>query len=153
MNIDKQKVEKELDNIKHGIYDKYYYNIFKYLSEHTFEREHAKRILQIENYKVTDDFVEIEQNDVKFVIDYKNEKCYIGFKNAVNEYDMENYQEYMKKICIAYNKSTMENLKNSIVRIVFHYNLMIFLLGTVIFKTQELYLTVSSDIFDFNNIK
>lgn len=153
MNIDKQKVEKELDNIKHGIYDKYYHNIFKYLSEHTFEREDAKRILQIENYKVTDNFVEIEQNDVKFVIDYKNEKCYIGFKNAVNEYDMENYQEYMKKICIAYNKSTMENLKNSIVRIVFHYNLMIFLLGTVIFKTQELYLTVSSDIFDFNNIK
>ncbi len=153
MNIDKQKVEKELDNIKHGIYDKYYHNIFKYLSEHTFEREDAKRILQIENYKVTDNFVEIEQNDVKFVIDYKNEKCYIGFKNAVNEYDMENYQEYMKKICIAYNKSTMENLKNSIVRIVFHYNLMIFLLGTVIFKTQELYLTVSSDIFDFKNIK
>jgi hypothetical protein len=153
MNIDKQKVEKELDNIKHGIYDKYYHNIFKYLSEHTFEREDAKRILQIENYKVTDNFVEIEQNDVKFVIDYKNEKCYIGFKNAVNEYDMENYQEYMKQLCVAYNKSTMENLKNSIVRIVFHYNLMIFLLGTVIFKTQGLYLTVSSDIFDFNNIK
>jgi len=140
-------------NIKHGIYDKYYHNIFKYLSEHTFEREDAKRILQIENYKVTDNFVEIEQNDVKFVIDYKNEKCYIGFKNAVNEYDMENYQEYMKQLCVAYNKSTMENLKNSIVRIVFHYNLMIFLLGTVIFKTQGLYLTVSSDIFDFNNIK
>ena len=153
MNIEKQKLEEELKNIKEGIYDKYYHNIFKYLSEHTFEREDAKRILQIENYKVTDNFVEIEQNDVKFVIDYKNEKCYIGFKNAVNEYDMENYQEYMKQLCVAYNKSTMENLKNSIVRIVFHYNLMIFLLGTVIFKTQGLYLTVSSDIFDFNNIK
>lgn len=153
MNIEKQKLEDELKNIKEGIYDKYYQNIFKYLSEHSFEREDAKRILQIENYKVTDDFVEIEQNDVKFVIDYKNEKCYIGFKNPINEYDMENYQEYMKKICIAYNKSSMENLKNSIVRIVFHYNLMIFLLGTVIFKTQKLYLTVSSDIFDFNNIK
>lgn len=153
MNIDKQKLEEELKNIKEGIYDKYYSNIFKYLSEHTFEREDAKRILQIENYKVTDNFVEIKQNDVKFVIDYKNEKCYIGFKNAVNEYDMENYQEYMKQLCAAYNKSTMENLKNSIVRIVFHYNLMIFLLGTVIFKTQELYLTVSSDIFDFKNIK
>lgn len=153
MNIEKQKLEEELKNIKEGIYDKYYHNIFKYLSKHSFEREDAKRILQIENYKVTDDFVEIEQNDVKFVIDYKNEKCYIGFKNPINEYDMENYQEYMKKICIAYNKSSMENLKNSIVRIVFHYNLMIFLLGTVIFKTQKLYLTVSSDIFDFNNIK
>ena len=153
MNIEKQKLEEELKNIKEGIYDKYYNNIFKRLSEHTFEREDAKRILQIENYKVTDDLVEIEQNDVKFVIDYKNEKCYIGFKNAMNEYDMENYQEYMKQLCVAYNKSTMENLKNSIVRIVFHYNLMIFLLGTVIFKTQELYLTVSSDIFDFKNIK
>lgn len=153
MNIDKQKLEEELENIKQGIYDKYYHNIFKYLSEHSFEREDAKRILQIENYKITDDFVEIEQNDVKFVIDYKNEKCYIGFKNAVNEYDMKNYQEYMKQLCVAYNKSSMENLKNSIVRIVFHYNLMIFLLGTVIFKTQELYLTVSSDIFDFKNIK
>lgn len=153
MNIEKQKLEEELKNIKEGIYDKYYHNIFKYLSKHNFEREDAKRILQIENYKVTDDFVEIEQNDVKFVIDYKNEKCYIGFKNPINEYDMENYQEYMKKICIAYNKSSMENLKNSIVRIVFHYNLMIFLLGTVIFKTQKLYLTVSSEIFDFNNIK
>ena len=153
MNIEKQKLEEELKNIKEGIYDKYYSNIFKYLSEHTFEREDAKRILQIENYKVTDNFVEIEQNNVKFVIEYKNEKCYIGFKNAVNEYDMENYQEYMKQLCVAYNKSTMENLKNSIVRIVFHYNLMIFLLGTVIFKTQELYLTVSSDIFDFKNIK
>lgn len=153
MDIDKQKVEKELENIKYGIYDKYYHNIFKYLSEHTFEREDAKRILQIEKYKITDDFVEIIQNDVKFIIDYKNEKCYIGFKNPINEYDMENYREYMKKICIAYNKSSMENLKNSIVRIVFHYNLMIFLLGTVIFKTQKLYLTVSSDIFDFNNIK
>ena len=153
MNIEKQKLEEELKNIKEGIYDKYYSNIFKYLSEHTFEREDAKRILQIENYKVTDNFVEIEQNDVKFVIDYKNEKCYIGFKNSVNEYDMENYQEYMKQLCIAYNKSSMENLKNSIVRIIFHYNLMIFLLGTVIFKTQELYLTVSNDIFDFKNIK
>lgn len=153
MNIEKQKLEEELNNIKQGIYDKYYSNIFKYLSGHSFEREDAKRILQIENYKVTDDFVEIEQNDVKFVIDYKNEKCYIGFKNPINEYDMENYQEYMKKICIAYNKSSMENLKNSIVRIVFHYNLMIHLLATVIFKTQELYLTVSSDIFDFKNIK
>lgn len=153
MDIDKQKLKKELENIKYGIYDKYYHNIFKYLSERTFEREDAKRILQIEKYKITDDFVEIIQNDVKFIIDYKNEKCYIGFKNPINEYDMENYQEYMKKICIAYNKSSMENLKNSIVRIVFHYNLMIFLLGTVIFKTQELYLTVSSDIFDFNNIK
>lgn len=153
MNIEKQKLEEELKNIKEGIYDKYYNNIFKHLSEHTFEREDAKRILQIENYKVTDDLVEIEQNDVKFVIDYKNEKCYIGFKNAMNEYDMENYQEYMKQLCVAYNKSTMENLKNSIVRIVFHYNLMIFLLGTVIFKTEELYLTVSTDIFDFKNIK
>lgn len=153
MNIEKQKLEEELKNIKEGIFDKYYHNIFKYLSEHTFEREDAKRILQIENYKVTDNFVEIEQNDVKFVIDYKNEKCYIGFKNPVDEYDMEKYQEYIKQLCVAYNKSTMENLKNSIVRIVFHYNLMIFLLGTVIFKTQELYLTVSSDIFDFNNIK
>lgn len=102
---------------------------------------------------MTDNVVEIEQNDVKFVIDYKNEKCYIGFKNQANEYDMEKYQEYMKQLCVAYNKSSMENLKNSIVRIVFHYNLMIFLLGTVIFKTQELYLTVSSDIFDFKNIK
>ena len=153
MNIEKQKLEEELKNIKNEIYDKYYSNIFKYLSEHTFEREDAKRILQIENYKVTDNVVEIEQNDVKFVIDYKNEKCYIGFKNSVNEYDMENYQSYMKQLCVAYNKSSMENLKNSIVRIVFHYNLMIFLLGTVIFKTQELYLTVSSDIFDFKNIK
>ena len=153
MNIEKQKLGEELKNIKNGIYDKYYNNIFKYLSEHTFEREDAKRILQIENYKVTDNFVEIEQNNVKFVIDYKNKECYIGFKNAINEYDMENYQEYMKQLCVAYNKSTMENLKNSIVRIVFHYNLMIFLLGTVIFKTQELYLTVSSDIFDFKNIK
>ena len=133
MNIEKQKLEEELKNIKEGIYDKYYHNIFKRLSEHTFERKDAKRILQIENYKVTE--------------------CYIGFKNAVNEYDMENYQEYMKKICQVYNKSTMENLKNNIVRIVFHYNLMIFLLGTVIFKTQELYLTVSNDIFDFKNIK
>lgn len=153
MNIEKQKLEEELKNIKEGIYDKYYSNIFKYLSEHTFEREDAKRILQIENYKVTDNFVEIEQNDVKFVIDYKNEKCHIGFKNAVNEYDMENYQEYMKKICTIYNKTNMENLKNSIVRIVFHYNLMIHLLATVIFKTEELYLTVSTDIFDFKNIK
>ena len=153
MDIEKQKLEEELKNIKEGIYDKYYQNIFKYLSEHSFERENAIKILQIENYKVTDNVVEIEQNDVKFVIDYKNEKCYIGFKNAVNEYDMENYQEYMKQLCVAYNKSTMENLKNSIVRIVFHYNLMIFLLGTVIFKTQELYLTVSNDIFDFKNIK
>lgn len=153
MNIEKQKLEEELKNIKEGIYDKYYHNIFKYLAEHSFERENAKRIVQIENYKITDDFVEIEQNDVKFVIDYKNEECYIGFKNPVNEYDMENYQEYMKKICVAYNKSSMENLKDSIVRIVFHYNLMIFLLATVIFKTQELYLTVSADIFDFKNIK
>lgn len=153
MNIEKQKLEEELKNIKQGIFDKYYNNIFQCLSGHSFERENAIRILQIENYKITDSSVEIEQNDVKFVIDYKNEECYIGFKNALNEYDMENYQEYMKKICQVYNKTNMENLKNSIVRIVFHYNLMIFLLGTVIFKTQELYLTVSNDIFDFKNIK
>lgn len=153
MNIEKQKLEEELKNIKQGIYDKYYNNIFKRLSEYSFKREDAKRILQIENYKVTENSAEIEQNDVKFVIDYKNEKCYIGFKNSVNEYDMENYQSYMKQLCVAYNKSSMENLKNSIVRIVFHYNLMIFLLGTVIFKIQELYLTVSNDIFDFKNIK
>ena len=74
MNIEKQKLGEELKNIKNGIYDKYYSNIFKYLSEHTFEREDAKRILQIENYKVTDNFVEIEQNNVKFVIDYKNKE-------------------------------------------------------------------------------
>lgn len=153
MNIEKQKLEEELKNIKKGIYDKYYSNIFKYLSEHTFEREDAKRILQIENYTVTDNFVEIEQNNVKFVIDYKDNKCYIGFKNAVNEYDMENYQSYMKQLCVAYNKSNMKHLKDSIVRIVFHYNLMIQLLAAVIFKTQGLYLTVSSDIFDFKNIK
>lgn len=153
MNIEKQKLEEELKNIKEGIYDKYYSNIFKYLSEHTFEREDAKRILQIENYKVTDNVVEIEQNDVKFVIDYKNKECYIGFKNAVNKYDMENYQEYIKKICRTYNNSNMKHLKDSIVRIVFHYNLMIQLLAAVTFKTQELYLTVSSDIFDFKNIK
>lgn len=153
MNIEKQKLEEELKNIKEGIYDKYYQNIFKYLSEHSFERENAIKILQIENYKVTDNFVEIEQNDVKFVIEYKNEDCYIGFKNPVDEYDMEKYQEYMKKICAIYNKTNMENLKNSIVRIVFHYNLMIHLLATVIFKTEELYLTVSTDIFDFKNIK
>lgn len=153
MNIEKQKLEEELKNIKEGIYDKYYANIFKYLSEHTFEREDAKRIIQIENYKVTDNFVEIEQNNVKFVIDYKDNKCYIGFKNAVNEYDMENYQQYMKKICEAYNNSNMKHLKDSIVRIVFHYNLMIQLLAKTIFKTQGLYLTVSSDIFDFKNIK
>lgn len=153
MNIEKQKLEEELKNIKQGIFDKYYNNIFQCLSGHSFERENAIRILQIENYKITDSSVEIEQNDVKFVIDYKNEECYIGFKNALNEYDMENYQEYMKKICQVYNKTNMENLKNSIVRIVFHYNLMIHLLATVIFKTQELYLTVSNDIFDFKNIK
>ena len=153
MNIEKQKLEEELKNIKEGIYDKYYQNIFKYLSEHSFERENAIKILQIENYKVTDNFVEIEQNDVKFVIEYKNEDCYIGFKNPVDEYDMEKYQEYMKKICAIYNKTNMENLKNSIVRIVFHYNLMIHLLATVIFKIEELYLTVSTDIFDFKNIK
>lgn len=153
MNIEKQKLEEELKNIKQGIFDKYYNNIFQCLSGHSFERENAIRILQIENYKITDSSVEIEQNDVKFAIDYKNEECYIGFKNALNEYDMENYQEYMKKICQVYNKTNMENLKNSIVRIVFHYNLMIHLLATVIFKTQELYLTVSSDIFDFKNIK
>ena len=102
---------------------------------------------------MTDNFVEIEQNNVKFVIDYKDNKCYIGFKNAVNEYDMENYQSYMKQLCVAYNKSNMKHLKDSIVRIVFHYNLMIQLLAAVIFKTQGLYLTVSSDIFDFKNIK
>lgn len=153
MNIEKQKLEEELKNIKEGIYDKYYSNIFKYLSEHTFEREDAKRILQIENYKVTDNFVEIEQNNVKFVIEYKNEKCYIGFKNAMDKYDVEKYQEYMKTICTAYNKSNMKHLKDSIVRIVFHYNLMIQLLAAVTFKTQGLYLTVSSDIFDFKNIK
>ena len=102
---------------------------------------------------MTDNVVEIEQNDVKFVIDYKNKECYIGFKNAVNKYDMENYQEYIKKICRTYNNSNMKHLKDSIVRIVFHYNLMIQLLAAVTFKTQELYLTVSSDIFDFKNIK
>lgn len=47
----------------------------------------------------------------------------------------------------------MEILKSSVARIVFHYNLMIQLLSTVIFKTQGLYLTVSSEIFDFKSIK
>lgn len=153
MDIDKQKVEKELENIKYGIYDKYYHNIFKYLSEHGFEREDAKRILQIENYKITDDFVEIEQNNVKFIIDYKNQECYIGIKYTKNEYHIEQYQNHIKTIYRVYNSSNMKHLKDSIVRIVFHYNLMIQLLAAVIFKTQELYLTVSSDIFDFNNIK
>ena len=153
MDIDKQKVEKELENIKYGIYDKYYHNIFKYLSEHTFEREDAKRILQIEKYKITDDFIEIIQNDVKFIIDYKNEECYIGIKYTKNEYHIEQYQKHIKTIYRVYNSSNMKHLKDSIVRIVFHYNLMIQLLAAVIFKTQELYLTVSSDIFDFNNIQ
>lgn len=153
MNIDRQKLEDGLNNIKEGIYNKYYHNIFKYLLEHSFDRKNAIRILQIGNYKINDNFVEIEQNDVKFIIDYRSEKCYIGFKNPIDEYDIENYHDYMKKICRAYNKSSMENLKSSIVRIVFHYNLMIQLLATVIFKTQGLYLTVSSEIFDFKNIK
>ena len=83
MDIDKEKLKKELENIKYGIYDKYYHNIFKYLSEHTFEREDAKRILQIENYKITDDFVEIKQNNVKFIIDYKNQECYIGILTLI----------------------------------------------------------------------
>ena len=34
MNIDRQKLEDGLNNIKKGIYDKYYHNIFKYLLEH-----------------------------------------------------------------------------------------------------------------------
>lgn len=153
MNIDKEKLKKELENIKYGIYDKYYHNIFKYLSEHSFERENAKRILQIENYKVTDDFVEIEQNNVKFIIDYKNQECYIGIKYTKNKYEIEQYQNHIKTICRIYNKSNMKHLKESIGRIVFHYNIMMLLLATVIFKTQGLYLTVSSDIFDFENIK
>lgn len=97
MNIDRQKLEDGLNNIKKGIYDKYYHNIFKYLLEHSFDRENAIRILQIGNYKITDNFVEIEQNDVKFIIDYMSEKCYIGFKNPIDEYDIENYHDYMKK--------------------------------------------------------
>ena len=62
MNIDKQKLEDGLNNIKEGIYDKYYHNIFKYLLEHSFNRKNAIRILQIGNYKINDNFVEIEQN-------------------------------------------------------------------------------------------
>ena len=87
MDIDKEKLKKELENIKYGIYDKYYYNIFKYLSEHTFEREDAKRILQIENYKTTDDFVEIKQNNVKYKIDNNNQESEIAMEYTKHEYD------------------------------------------------------------------